>query len=266
MASKGLRYFVRALLTESTGSPVYTNGAVLGEAIKFGFKPTYNDVELPGDDGVVESDESFESGEATVETANLADAEVKFLCGHTTAGGGYVANTADEGVHVGFGFYGQNSGGTWSAVWYHKVRFRHPDDDWETRASKGVAYKTPVIVGKVTKDINGDWKTKETFATAALAKAFLDAKAQIVPTALPVTANIESGTYNTTQSLVLSTAEADGTIYYTDDGTVPTSSNGTEYTTAIALTGPENVCIKAVTVKAGKANSAVLERIIIVTE
>lgn len=266
MASKGLRYFVHAELDETSGSPVYSAGAVLGEAIKFAMKPTYNDVELSGDDGVIESDESFESGEATVEAANLADEKVKYLCGHTTAAGGYVANTADIGKHVGFGFYGQNSGGTWSAVWYHKIRFKHPDDDWETKQGKGVAYKTPIITGKVTKDIDGNWKTKETFATAALAKAFLDAKAQIVPTALPVTANIESGTYNTTQSLVLSTAEADGTIYYTDDGTVPTSTNGTGYTAPIALTAPENVCIKAVTVKAGKANSSVLERIIIVTE
>lgn len=265
MASKGLRYFVHAELDETSGSPVYSAGAVLGEAIKFAMKPTYNDVELSGDDGVIESDESFESGEATVEAANLADEKVKYLCGHTTAAGGYVANTADIGKHVGFGFYGQNSGGTWSAVWYHKIRFKHPDDDWETKQGKGVAYKTPIITGKVTKDINGDWKTKETFTTAALAKAFLDAKAQIIPTAIGVTSTVVSGTYTTAKSVELATAEADGTIYYTTNGTLPTATNGTEYTEAITCAKPSNTCIKAVTVMAGKANSAPIELLIVVT-
>lgn len=265
MATKGLRYFVHAELDESSGLPVYTAGAVLGEAVKFGMKPNYNDVDLPGDDGIIESDESFDYGDATVETANLADTKVKYLCGHTTAGGGYVANSADEGKHVGFGFYGQNSGGTWSAVWYHKIRFKHPDDDWETKPSKGIAYKTPVITGKVTKDINGDWKTKETFATAALAKAFLDAKAQIVPTAIAPMSTVESGNYTSAKTVELATTEATGTIYYTDDGTVPTSSNGTEYTAGIVCAKPSNTCIKAVTVAAGKANSAPIELLIVVT-
>ena len=62
--------------------------------------------------------------------------------------------------------------------------------------------------------------------------------------------------YDTAQEVELSTNEAEGTIYYTDDGTTR------PLLTLIALcilrdysAKPSNTCIKAVYVAAGKTNS-----------
>ena len=71
------------------------------------------------------------------------------------------------------------------------------------------------------------------------------------PTFSPV-----AGTYNEAQSVTLSCETVGATIYYTIDGTTPSASNGTEYTsTAIAVS--TTTTIKAIAVKDGMADSDV---------
>ena len=110
------------------------------------------------------------------------------------------------------------------------------------------------------------WKSEVTVDTEAEAEAYIKQKLGITPKAAPVISSVASGIYDTAQEVELSTNEAEGTIYYTDDGTIPSVTNGTEYTTAITLAKPSNTCIKAVCVAAGKTNSDVLELYIEVTE
>lgn len=80
-----------------------------------------------------------------------------------------------------------------------------------------------------------------------------------------VTSNVASGHYTTAQTVTLSTTEATGEIYYTIDGTTPTSAK-TKYTEPIELGTGTKTTIKAVTVTEGKDNSEVLILYIVVEE
>ena len=63
-----------------------------------------------------------------------------------------------------------------------------------------------------------------------------------------------AGTYNSAQSVTVSTTTEDASIYYTTDGTTPTASS-TLYSSAIEVS--EDMTIKAIAVKEGNNNSVV---------
>ena len=62
------------------------------------------------------------------------------------------------------------------------------------------------------------------------------------------------GTYTSVQNITISCATEGATIYYTDDGTTPTTSS-TQYTSAIEVA--ETKTLQAIAVKAGMNNSAI---------
>lgn len=90
-------------------------------------------------------------------------------------------------------------------------------------------------VGIAVKCYTGFGTTKRTVAT---------------PTATPA-----AGTYEGSQSVTLATTTEGATIYYTDDGSTPTSAS-TEYESAITVSATKT--IKAIAVKDGYYDSAVL--------
>jgi hypothetical protein len=66
-----------------------------------------------------------------------------------------------------------------------------------------------------------------------------------------------AGTYNSDQTVTISTTTSGATIYYTIDGKAPTSSS-TKYTGPISVSGDETITgIKAVAIKSGMQDSAV---------
>lgn len=73
------------------------------------------------------------------------------------------------------------------------------------------------------------------------------------PTATP-TISVATGTYTSAQSVTITCETAGATIYYTTDGTDPTTSS-TEYTTAITI--DESCTLKAIAVASGYAASEV---------
>jgi hypothetical protein len=76
----------------------------------------------------------------------------------------------------------------------------------------------------------------------------------IVPI-LPAPAfSLPSGSYNGTQSVTLSDSKASTIIYYTTDGSTPTTAS-TKYTTAIKVTAPE--VLQAIATRSGYADSPV---------
>ena len=75
------------------------------------------------------------------------------------------------------------------------------------------------------------------------------------PCATP-TFSVLAGAYSTAQSVTISSITDGATIYYTTNGTEPTTSS-TVYSSAISIT--ENMTLKAIAVKAGCANSDVAE-------
>ena len=67
--------------------------------------------------------------------------------------------------------------------------------------------------------------------------------------------SLAAGTYYETKSVTLSCATDGATIYYTTDGTTPSASNGTAYTSAISVS--ETMTIKAIAIKSGMTDSDV---------
>lgn len=174
MAKIGLKY------------PVYKSeesSGVIGKAIQADISITVNDVKLYADDGIAESDKSFQSGLITLGVDDLSDIIQTEFLGHTvgTDPAEIVAKGTDENPYVGVGFYGTKVVGgvkKFRAIWLPKVQFAEPAD---TNATKGdtVVFNTPVIEGTIMLDDDGVWKYEQTFATEAEAKTYLEGKAGI---------------------------------------------------------------------------------------
>ena len=76
----------------------------------------------------------------------------------------------------------------------------------------------------------------------------------LLPTLATPTFSPAGGSYTSTQSVTISDANSDATMYYTTDGTTPTTSS-TQYTGPIAVSSTET--LKAIAVAAGANNSLV---------
>jgi len=175
MAKIGLRY------------PVYgidETGGVIGKAIQADIDIQSNNVKLYADDTVAESDTSFQGGTITLGVDDLTDEVQSVLLGHTVSEDGeMVANKDDSAANVGIGFYGVRSVGgvkKYRAIWLVKVKFAEPTDQNSTQGET-ITFNTPVIVGNIMTDSDGDWKSEQTFETETEAKTYLEAKANITP-------------------------------------------------------------------------------------
>lgn len=275
MPSIGLKYPCYGFATETDTAISYAGGAVLAKAISADLSIKMNDEKLFADDAVCESDKSFSDGTVKIGIDDLYDkAKIDLLAyvegAVVDAGIGSkelsVSGSAN-GAYVGFGFYGKvvrNKQNRWRAIWLKKVQFSEPSDKLETKGEK-TSFKTPELEGTIMVAVDGKWKEEATFSTEAACKAWLDGKCGIATTcALPVS-SVATGTYATAQSVTLTCATAGASIYYTTDGTIPSATNGTLYSTAIACAKPSNKCIKAVATKAASTSSGILELYITVT-
>jgi phi13 family phage major tail protein len=248
MAKIGLKY------------PVYkgsVNKGVIGKAIQADIAITVNEVYLPADDAIAESDKSFQSGKITLGIDDLSDTvQVEFL-GHTMNVSGEIsAKGTDNNPYVGIGFYAikkVNNVQKFRAVWFPKVQFAEPNDTNNTKG-QNVAFATPTLEGTIMLDDNGDWKKEQTFDTEAEARAYLQDKAGITDKCTTPASSLASGSYTAAQAQDIAlTAGAGEAIYYTTNGTTPSAVNGTLYSTPIDVTA--SLAIKAVATKSGSSNS-----------
>ena len=249
MAKIGLKYPVwRSTTTSECG--------VIAKAIQADISITVNDVKLYADDAIAESDKSFQSGTLTLGVDDLSDAVQTAFLGHTVYDGEITAKGIDPKPNVGIGFYGVKmvkGVKKYRAIWLPKVQFAEPSD---TNATKGetLAFATPVLEGTIMLDENGDWKKEKTFATEALAIAYLQEKSGVKPQCTKPTATPGGGSYESEQTVVL-TAGAGETIKYTTNGTTPSATNGTEFSGDIEIS--ETCALKAIAYKAEMNDSEV---------
>lgn len=275
MAKVGLKYPVYAPATETDSAISYSAGAVLAKAISANISIETNDVKLYADDALAESDKSFKSGKVDFGIDDLYDAAkvalLDYVEGATvdaSIGTKELSAQADASpAYVGFGFYGKvKRSGTnrWRAIWLKKVQFAEPSDEMKTQGETP-EFTTPSLSGDILKAVDGYWKEEATFSTEALAKAWLDGKCRLANKCATPASSVASGAYSDAQNVTLTCATSGASIYYTDDGTIPSATNGTLYSEAIALSDPSNTCIKAIAVKTDYTPSDILELYITIT-
>jgi hypothetical protein len=116
-----------------------------------------------------------------------------------------------------------------------------------TPTTSSTPYTTPITVSAS--------ETLEAIAVASgyASSAVATATYAIEPTLPTPTFSLAAGTYTTAQTVTISDAIAGTTIYYTTNGTTPTTAS-TQYTGAITVSASET--IEAIAVETGYANSA----------
>lgn len=261
MAKIGLQY----LAYKGAGTP--PSKGVLAKAIQADLSIQLNEAKLYADDSVAESDKSFRDGTLTLGVDDLNDTIQKELLGHTidTETGEITANGNDNNPYVSVGFVSiskKNGAQKFRALWLPKVQFAEPSETNQTKG-ENTSFSTPTMTGTIMLDDSGNWKYENSFATLALAKAYLDDKAGITDMCTTPVASVAAGTYATTKSVTL-TAGAGETIYYTTDGTTPSTTNGTSYTNAISISA--TCALRAIAVKEGSSNSYVATYEYVITE
>jgi phi13 family phage major tail protein len=280
MATIGVSKPYYGVYANNDGTITYTGGEVFAKAIEFSASiDSGEDNNLYADNGIVETDRSFGGGSISVTTDEISQAASAALLGVTSRTIAVGTNPSvtelvyDDDMTVpdlGFGIIIKkkvNGAYKYRAVFFHKIKFNIPEDAATTQG-ESIEWQTPTIEGTIMRDDSAKhgWKSEVTVDTEAEAEAYIKQKLGITPKAAPVTSSVASGTYTTAQEVELSTSEAAGAIYYTEDGTIPSATNGTPYDTAINLAKPSNTCIKAVCVTDGKNNSDILELYIEVTD
>lgn len=186
MARIGLKYPAIAKYTVSNNTVAYTDGTVLGKAIKSDIQINCSDDKLYADDSLAENCKEFIDGTIALSVDDLSDANYALLLGHTVddTTSEISANGADSAPYVGVGFYGKKiKDGTVSyrAVWLAKVLFAEPQDTSDTKG-QGVTFGTPTLNGTISTDLSGNWKYEKTFtgaSAAADALAWVKTKAGI---------------------------------------------------------------------------------------
>lgn len=174
----GLCYPVAGILNEETGD--YSDGMVLGKAIKESFSVSNNDVKLYGDDAIVASDQSFKEGTSTLDTTGIEDEQVAKILGHEidSTTGEVIAKSNDTAPYCGHGFYAKNYNNDYRAIFFPKVKFSEPNIENETKGDS-TSYKSPSISYTVMENKDRIWKIEKTFKTESEAKAWLNEKVGI---------------------------------------------------------------------------------------
>lgn len=199
MAKIGLSYIRYSNLSEAAdGTPSYDGSKTLGKAVSSSTSITNNDAELYADDGLAESDTSFQSGEITLGTDDDRDTVFAPLLGHeVTNEGEVISNTNDVAPWVGCARIIQKiveNVHYWKAVVYYKVKFQEPNEDDNTKGSS-VEFGTSSVTGKIATLKNGNWRTARTFATKEDAIAFIDGIfANVAPSTYRVNYDVNGGT------------------------------------------------------------------------
>lgn len=185
MARIGLSDFRYGILTEATdGAPSYGVAKMPGHAISFKCDISSNSAKLYGDNVLIESDTSFQSGSCTMgidkdDIETMAD-----LLGHTieTSGTGdtatktLVRNADDVAPYVGVGRILTlviNNVKQYKVEFLNKVKFAEPSQDNATKG-ESVEFGTYELTGDVSALANGDWSKSQVFATRAEAVTYLE--------------------------------------------------------------------------------------------
>ena len=268
MARNGLRYSIYApITTENPGVPiVYGDPIVFNHPIEANVTYERADNPLHGGDTIAENDNSIVGGSLAFNNTHLTPVERAAMLGHVKKGiapNDYYVESGSPSPAGGFWYITsevENDVKKYYAYWVYKTQLSLSEDNAKTKAGN-TEWQTPMVEGPIMGvfvDESGDpdFRAYQVFSTYAAAKAWVESLAGVLngtvetPIATPGAGEVASGS-----TVVLASATEGATVYYTDDGEMPTAAS-TLYSEPIEIIAP--VTIKAIAIKSGMNNSAVL--------
>lgn len=191
-ANVGMEYPVASAVSAYTPgtSITYGTGFVVSEARGASLNWELEDGEFYGDDVVLDTANGVLGYTLDFEAAGLADTVRASLLGETKGSSDEYVIGAASSPDVGFGYVKvmrDNSSGTnvtnYEAWWFYKMKFSQPNEEARTK-ERNIEWRTPTISGKgsgviLSSGADPSFAEHKTFATMALAKAYLNTKAGI---------------------------------------------------------------------------------------
>lgn len=177
MARIGLNNFRYGLLEEaSDGTPSYSGAVKPAKAVSCNVSITNNEAKLYADDGLAESDTSFNSGTVTMGIDDEDQGTMATLLGHTVDDGVMIRSSYDTAPYVGLGrVVVKMVGGTYKykAEFLYKVKFSEPSQEDATKG-ENLEFATSELEGAIACLANGKWSETKTFDSQADAINYLE--------------------------------------------------------------------------------------------
>lgn len=265
MANFGLSIPWIAKLNPETGA--YSDAFRIGKAVSTSVTPEYAEGSLYADNQEAEHAKEFKKAAVTVGTDTLPVIAKKVIFGHrVNTSGEEISNSEDNGEYVGYGFISRemiNGKTKYMSCIILKVKFNEGEEAFETKGDS-ITFKTSTISGNASvigvaygEVKRSDWRIKSpAFDTEEEADQWIQTKFNVLEKCAKPSASVTSGTYTSSQSVTLTTSTAGAKIMYTDNGTTPSLTNGTQYTKAISVDSTK--AIKAIAYKDGAITSDVM--------
>lgn len=176
MAKIGVQNFLYGILTENGTTATYGAGTKPGKAVSCSVSISSNDAKLYADDGLAESDTSFQSGTVSMELDNADITTQATLLGHTVSNDEMIRKTTDVAPYVALGrIVTKVVGGTYEykVEFLSKVKFSEPSQE-DTTKGESVEFGTTTLEGIVSTLADGTWSKTKTFTTITEARTYLN--------------------------------------------------------------------------------------------
>lgn len=238
----------------------YRNAFRCSRAVSTSVNPAYNEASLYADNQEVENVKEFKNASVNLGVTELPKIAAKTMLGHKVSDDGTeISNTGDSTGYVGYGFITSemvDGKKIFRSCVLPKVKFAEGEESYETKGDS-IVFKTPTLSGTAIGDTDGTWRIKSPqFDTEEEADKWIQVQLSVIEQCAAPVASVTGGTYEDTQSVVLSTATAGATIRYTTDGTTPSASNGEIYSSEISI--KSNTGLRAIACKDGAKDSDIM--------
>ncbi len=242
MAKIGLKNFLFGILTEQEdGTATYGVAQKPAKAISCSVSITNNEAKLFADDGLAESDSSFQSGTVTLGIDDEDDQMMATLLGHSITDGEIERNGDDVAPYVGLGrIITKMVGGVYKykVEFLRKVKFSEPSQDDNTRGET-LEFGTSTIEGQVSKLADGRWSASKTFNSMVEAQTYLNSFfGSATPATVTYNANGGTGSVEAVNTYVGATITvSDGTGLTPPEGEVFVGWDTSATATVADITG-----------------------------
>lgn len=235
----------------------YSKAFKCGKAMTTSITPNFNEAGLNADNQQSEQVTEFKNATVAVGTDRIPKEAAELVFGHEIGEDGTEINkSGDEAGYVGYAFIVselRDGVRKYRACLLHKVQFKESEESYETKGDS-IALKGSNMSGTAMPTAKGVWRTKSPFCdTEEQADKWIQEKLGAKDKCAAPVASVLAGTYETAQSVTLTTATSGAKIRYTTDGTTPSVTNGTEYKSAITIAS--NTGLRAVAYKDADAET-----------